>query len=129
MTEAVSVACPVCDQHRPGSPVHANWCVDCGELMQVVDGPFRDGRIFVLDAKCSTCIFRPGNLMHLAEGRVEQMVEACIENQSAIPCHKTLDGPRSICRGFWDVHRDEVWTLRLAMAMNMIEFDSVPDQG
>lgn len=128
MTEPVTLACPVCEITRVGSPVHATWCNECGELMLKVDGPFRDGRIYVLDRKCSTCIFRPGNLMHLEPGRVDQMVEACIENQSVIPCHKTLDGPRSICRGYWDVHRDEIWPLRLAHAMDLVSYDSPPEE-
>lgn len=127
MTERVTLACPSCQIHRTGSPVHATFCEDCDELMEVVNGPFRDGKVFVCEKKCSTCIFRPGNLMHLQEGRVEQMSADAIANNSGIVCHKTLDGDRSICRGFWDVHGDKVWVFRLAQHLKILAFDN-PDK-
>jgi hypothetical protein len=90
------------------------------------NGPWRDGRLWVLTDKCGTCIFRPGNLMHLAPGDRDRMVDACIERQSPIVCHQTLDGPRSVCRGFYDLHRQDIVPLVLAEAMNLIEFDLPP---
>lgn len=90
-------------------------------------GPFRDGRVHVLDGKCSTCIFRPGNLMNLAAGRVKEMVEGAVGNGSCIPCHSTLvTGAPAICRGFWDSYADQVVALRLAQALEMIVFDAAP---
>jgi hypothetical protein len=90
------------------------------------NGPFRDGKLWVLDDKCSTCIFRPGNLMDLIPGARDDMVEVCITRQAPIPCHQTLDGPRSVCRGFYDVHRQDITPLLLAEAMGLIEFDHPP---
>ena len=29
-------------------------------------GPYRDGKVHVCAVQCSTCVFRSGNLMHLA---------------------------------------------------------------
>jgi hypothetical protein len=67
--------------------------------------------------KCSTCIFRPGNPMHLQPGRVRDMVESCGDDGFVI-CHQTLsddaDEPdddtgtrpmvagEAICRGYLD---------------------------
>jgi hypothetical protein len=95
----------------------------CDEThFETPNGPWRDRKVWVLTDKCTTCIFRPGNLMHLAAGRVQAMVRTAVENQSVIPCHKTLDGPRSICRGFWDSYRNEIMPLRLAQAMDIVEY-------
>lgn len=64
----------------------------------------------VLKEKCSTCIFRPGNLMHLGKGRVKEMVEESLNGGGFITCHKTLpygehpDADPAVCRGFYDVH-------------------------
>lgn len=63
----------------------------------------------LLTDKCSTCIFRPGNPMHLSPGRVKSMVREAIQNGSqGIICHQTLsygDNPDfggALCRGFYD---------------------------
>ncbi len=90
------------------------------------NGPWRDGALWVLDGKCKTCIFRPGNLMKLAPGRVESMVEACVRENTIIPCHKTLDGPRSVCRGLYDVHYGKIAVLQVADRLGLIKFDSPP---
>ena len=92
------------------------------------EGPWRDGRLWVLDRKCGTCIFRPGNPMHLRPGRVEGMVAECIEQDTVISCHKTLHGPKSICRGVYDVHRGDIVVLRLAVALNVIAFDELTEE-
>jgi hypothetical protein len=91
-------------------------------------GPFRDGNLYVLTEKCSTCIFRPGNLMHLREGRLEQMVKTCLDADTVIPCHQTLDGPRSICRGLYDVHRRDITVMRMAAALNVFAYDEPPEK-
>lgn len=121
-------ACPSCGLNGERSTSYDSYCTDCGDLMQPVNGPWREDKLWVLDAKCTTCIFRPGNKMHLREDRVATMVAACIAENTIIPCHQTLDGPRSVCRGLWDVHRDEIPILRLAEAMDVLAFDSPPQE-
>lgn len=67
-----------------------------------------DGRPRLLAEKCSTCIFRPGNPMHLRRGRVAEMVRDSVAGGGAITCHKTLpygdhpDFGEAMCRGFYD---------------------------
>jgi hypothetical protein len=74
------------------------------------------GKTRLLARECPTCIFKPGNLMHLAPGRLRQMVtEACGE-AGYIICHSTLpyhhDGAQpAICRGFAD--RYHTWQLQI----------------
>jgi hypothetical protein len=85
---------------------------------------FRDGMVHVRATMCETCIFRPGNLMRLEEGRVEGLVKAATEAQSCIPCHKTiLGGDRrgeAVCRGFYEKH--PTVPLQLAAAMGKVRF-------
>jgi hypothetical protein len=63
----------------------------------------------LLSRQCETCIFRPGNPMHLRPGRVKQMVsEALREGCQGIICHDTVsygehpDFGGALCRGFYD---------------------------
>lgn len=124
-------------------PAHDLVCNDisCGSFGEPADletcdrshfkpanGPFRDGKVWVLVEKCSTCIFRPDNLMDLGPGVRDQMVATCKQRQAPVSCHKTLDGPRSVCRGFYDVHRDDILPLSLANAMGLIEFNELSDE-
>lgn len=90
-------------------------------------GPYRDGAVWVLEDRCGTCIFRPGNLMMLEAGRVKGMVTEAVGNGSVIPCHSTLgsDLP-AICRGYWDGYAEEVPVLRLAQALEMVRVEPVP---
>ena len=83
---------------------------------------FRDGRVHVMDRQCDTCIFRPGNLMHLEKGRRAQMVREALANDAAIICHSTLgDGANAVCRGFFDAH--DTRPLLLARALDAITYD------
>lgn len=86
-------------------------------------GVYRDGLLHVMADRCSTCIFRPGNLMHLERGRVGVMVRECLSDPlggASITCHDTLSGPQAICRGFWDGHAQRQWRLMLAEAMGIV---------
>lgn len=85
---------------------------------------YSDGKVHVMPDKCSSCIFRPGNLMHLNAGRVKEMVDGSIQSGGVIPCHQTIHGQReqeAVCRGFFDSYADQVPALRLAQAMHLIE--------
>lgn len=82
---------------------------------------FRDNKVHLCAEKCSTCIFRGGNLMHLNEGRRDGMVRDSIESGGAIICHQTLDGDNAVCRGFFDVHKHEVQALQLAERLGFIQ--------
>jgi hypothetical protein len=86
------------------------------------NGVYRgDGMVHVCSLMCDTCIFRPGNLMHLNEGRVEQMVRDATRLESCIPCHQTLDGKQAVCRGFYERHATA--PLQIAARLGYLEFD------
>lgn len=77
---------------------------------------------------CATCIFRPGNLMQLDEGRVAGMVaEATADMAGNIPCHETTYGQarqQAVCRGFWLRHRTPL--LQVAERMGVVEYVPSP---
>lgn len=67
---------------------------------------FSDNELRVCIRKCSTCIYRPGNLMTLRDGRKESMEAEAVANLSVIPCHKTLGlEEQAVCRGFFDTQK------------------------
>lgn len=67
----------------------------------------------LLREKCATCIYRPGNLMELREGRLKDISDDCNNpfKPSTLACHDTLEyGPnpefgRAVCRGFYEAYR------------------------
>lgn len=66
----------------------------------IADPATREVRI--CEDLCSTCIFRPGNLMHLQPGRVKGMVDDALADEGFIPCHQTLGGDgAAMCAGFY----------------------------
>lgn len=89
---------------------------------------FSDGKVHVMSGQCDTCIFRPGNLMNLDPGRVKSMVDGATANESVIPCHHTLPyhadqrEQQAVCHGYWKARNQSVVALRLAQAMDMIEW-------
>lgn len=91
---------------------------------------YRDGKVHVQAAKCSTCIYRPGNLMHLDPGRKDQMQADAIRDNGVIPCHQTIHGRReqeSVCRGFFDVAKHE-GLLAVAERVGIVEFTEVDEK-
>jgi hypothetical protein len=58
--------------------------------------------------------------MRLSKGRVNQMVKEAKKNDTAIVCHKTLDGDNAVCRGFFDNHNTV--PLSLAVVTNRVIF-------
>ena len=85
----------------------------------------------VLAEKCSTCIFRPGNPMHLRPGRVKQLVGDALDRGGFITCHNTLpygghpEVGEAICRGFYDAHGARSNVVRVWSRLG--GFDEIPD--
>lgn len=79
----------------------------------------RDGKLRVLSGQCSTCVFRPGNPMHLNPGRLRDLVQQNLAADAALVCHQTLTygdhpgfGP-ALCRGFFDAYGHLVNLVRI----------------
>lgn len=81
-----------------------------------------------MQEKCDTCVFHPGNRMHLNTGRLADLIKGNVEADSALQCHKTLEyAPEqldgAVCRGFFDGYKTETTPLRMAVAMDLVVFD------
>jgi len=101
-----------------------------GQPLSVADHRLRKTR--VLARQCSTCVFAPGNRMHLAPGQLSDMVKQARRSGSYIICHDTLPYghyphiPPVICRGFYD--RYDTQALQVARRLwGLVEVDP-PDQ-
>lgn len=74
---------------------------DTGDILDAGTGLPR-----LLATECDTCIFRPGNLMHLRRGRLREITDAAVRANSFITCHSTLPGMSgvqpAVCRGFYN---------------------------
>lgn len=69
-----------------------------------------ESKLRLMAAMCSTCIFRPGNLMDLERGRVRGMLAEVRRNDSYVPCHKTLGTgrPSAVCKGSSEAHMGQL---------------------
>ncbi|HEY9015585.1 MAG TPA: hypothetical protein VIM84_11045 [Gemmatimonadales bacterium] len=86
--------------------------------------------VWVMADRCSTCIYRPGNLMHLRPGHLQEMTRANLAEGTHITCHDTLlygRGTRlrpAMCRGYADLPqaRETSVALRLAASLGTLRF-------
>lgn len=89
--------------------------------------------IRVLARRCDTCVFNPGNRMHLMPGRLASLVQQIRARRSHLICHSTLPGiskepiQAAICRGYADAYGDEVRVLQLGRAMDFVEEVEPPE--
>ena len=88
----------------------------------------------LLARQCDTCIFHPGNRMHLATGRLNAIAAAAaaaVADGSYVICHNTLpygnhpDALPAVCRGFHDRYR----TWRLQLIERLFGFTEVEPPG
>lgn len=66
----------------------------------------------LLAKQCDTCVFHPGNRMHLQPGRLKDLVTANLSKGALLICHDTLPEnvyhvPKAMCRGYWDRYGDQ----------------------
>lgn len=99
--------------------------IDYGDEPVFVSAPvFVDGKVRVHSEKCTTCVFRPGNLMHLSDGVLQGLIDATLTDESQagnIPCHDTLYlEAGAICRGWWDGYADKLSLFQMAKRMGIV---------
>lgn len=86
------------------------------------------GVVRVMAERCPTCIFRPGNLMHLQPGRVRSMLAEVRRTEGCIPCHETLGHrEQAVCRGQYDVLQTQV--LQVATRLGCIDWWQLPENS
>lgn len=74
----------------------------------------------LLADRCATCVFRPGNLMHLQPGRLASLVADNLAAGAVLTCHSTLHGQtedEAMCRGFFDAYGPQTRTVRTMDAL------------
>jgi hypothetical protein len=77
--------------------------------------------------QCSTCIFRPGNLMNLDEGRLKDLTDSTDRGDTNVVCHQTLDQRvGAFCKG--SVDRRAGQAVQLAERLPFIEYVT-PQKG
>lgn len=92
--------------------------------------PYRNGSVHVMSEKCSTCVFRTGNLMHLRPGRLKEMTDHVQATGIPFSCHQTLPyagtkhvdhyGGAALCHGAVEVYGSDSTTMRLAYTLDII---------
>ncbi|MGP3949636.1 hypothetical protein [Streptomyces sp. 7N604] len=93
------------------------------------NGPYSDvadqntGTVRLCTHRCETCIFHPGNPMHLEPSRVTDMVTRSRQAEGHVVCRKTLGTPSPvICRGFADgPDQGRSLALRLSRALGTLQ--------
>ncbi|RKN46161.1 hypothetical protein [Micromonospora endolithica] len=93
------------------------------------------GKSRLLSRQCDTCIFAPGNQMHLDAGQLRALIADARERGTYIICHDTLPHYRhpqakpAICRGFADRYRTQALEL-IERIWGFVEVDppSLPER-
>lgn len=87
----------------------------------------------VAAARCSTCVFRPGNALDLHPGRLAQVIADNRARGTVLPCHLTTHGQwpePAMCRGYWDTYGAEAGTVqmvyRLGGHFRAVDVDGAP---
>ncbi len=83
----------------------------------------------VFEDKCPTCIFRPGNPMHLRDGALKNVVDGNIQLGTLLVCHETTFGQADrevMCRGFFDAYGPQTSVYQIMERFN-VEFEVVPN--
>jgi hypothetical protein len=89
----------------------------------------------LLSERCSTCILRPGDKMHLGPEQTAAFVRRALAEGTFVVCHQTLTygdhpdfGP-AICRGFFDAFAGRSPALRLLRAFGRLIEVAQPRPG
>jgi hypothetical protein len=82
-------------------------------------------KVRVLSSRCTTCIFRRGNPMHLGENRhgrtAADIIQGNVAAGALLTCHQTLpygdhpEVPPAVCAGFWAEHGPATAAGRIAI--------------
>lgn len=91
---------------------------------------YREGKVHVLSDECKTCIFRP-HTRPVEGARVAEMVRDTKDEAGAtVVCHSTLHRghkDHAVCRGWFDRLGDRDPIIQMAVAMDRIEYQEVPE--
>ena len=79
----------------------------------------------VYKTPCTNCLFTKNRLV--SEERAKDIVSECLENDTWFICHKSsIEGGNTCCSSFYQNHQKDVFPLRLAKLIGIIEFIETP---
>ena len=94
--------------------------------------PYRNGKVHVMADRCDTCVFRPGNLMHLGPGQLKGLTDHVQATGVPFTCHQTLPyntaeyrrhyGGAALCAGAVEAYGGASPAVRLALALDVAVF-------
>ncbi|MCP2323632.1 hypothetical protein HDA40_002139 [Hamadaea flava] len=93
------------------------------------------GRARLMRDLCSTCILRPGDLMHLGPDYLREFLAQARAGGSFVICHQTLPGmsepqlPAAICRGFANSYDTPALQIAASRGFDEIPTPPAPDTG
>ena len=76
----------------------------------------------VYQERCKNCLFSKEALVN--PERIKEIIKTCLEEKTHFVCHKsTMQDDQGICcRGFYDIHGDEVDKIQVFKRLNLVEF-------
>lgn len=81
-------------------------------------------KLKICNQACDQCLFTDNRIV--SDERANQIIEQCLIGDKYFECHKgTIKGERIICRSFWNRHKKDVLSLRMALVFGMYEFVEV----
>ncbi|MEV0269830.1 DUF6283 family protein [Hamadaea sp. NPDC050747] len=93
------------------------------------------GRARLMKELCSTCILKPGDLMHLGPDYLRQFLAHARARGSFVICHQTLPGmsepplPPAICRGFANSYDTPALQIAASRGFDEIPAPATPTTG
>lgn len=88
----------------------------------------RRGMIKVRFERCDQCLFGANKVV--SEERKQELIEQCIKAEGWFVCHKSTQvGEHICCRGYWDIYKSDVISLRVAQMFNGYEFGKENDES
>lgn len=83
--------------------------------------------IKVRSERCDQCLFGPNKIID-DEAKAD-VIEKCIKAEVWFVCHKSTQvGEMICCKGYWDIYKNDVVSLRVAQMYGQYEFTKENDE-
>ena len=81
----------------------------------------------VFNSKCQNCLFKQDRIV--SPERAKEIITECIDQNTHFICHCStmLNSGNVCCRGFYDIHGDEIQKIQIAKRLNLVESVELPE--
>ena len=81
----------------------------------------------VIKSRCQNCLFEKDRIV--SPERAKEIIKECISAETHFICHCStmLNSGNVCCRGFYDIHGDEIRKIQIAKKLNLLEFVELPE--